>query len=139
MPEKTVVYHVPAQVTTMESTEPTPTWDASAHSETVSAIEAGVGEVTYRVWGADWCGDCRSALPDFFAALDAAGVPDGEMKVYEVDRDKNGELTDEYDVTLIPTIVAERDGEEVARFEESESLPAAEFVAQKLLESDVSA
>ncbi|WP_227775578.1 thioredoxin family protein [Haladaptatus pallidirubidus] len=123
----------------MESTEPNPTWDASAHSETVGAIEAGVGEVTYRVWGADWCGDCRSALPDFFAALDAAGVPDDEMRVYEVDRDKNGELTEEYDVTLIPTIVAERGDEEIARFEESESRPAAEFVAEKLLESDVSA
>ncbi len=123
----------------MKSTEPTPTWDANAHSETVNAIEAGVGEVTYRVWGADWCGDCRSALPDFFAALDAAGVPDDEIHVYEVDQEKNGELTDEYDVTLIPTIVAERDGEEVARFEESEPVPAAAFVARELLESDVSA
>lgn len=123
----------------MDSTEPTPTWDANAQSETVSAIESGVGEVTYRVWGADWCGDCRNALPDFFAALDAAGVSDDEVHVYEVDRDKNGEGTEEYGVTLIPTIVAERDGDEVARFEESESLPAAEFVAEKLLESDVSA
>ncbi|WP_458204619.1 thioredoxin family protein [Haladaptatus sp. NG-SE-30] len=135
----------------MDTTEPNPTWDASAHSESVSAFEASVGEVTYRVWGADWCGDCRAALPDFFAALDAAGVPEEEIHVYEVDDEKKGELTDEYDVTLIPTIVVERSAtdnrtasdditehgdEEIVRFEESEELPAAEYVAKELLESD---
>ncbi|MFC4549149.1 MULTISPECIES: thioredoxin domain-containing protein [Halorussus] len=125
----------------METTEPSPEWDAGAHSETVEVIESAVGEVTYRVWGADWCGDCHDVLPDFFAALDAAGVPDEEMKVYEVDENKEGELTDEYDVTLIPTIVVEREesGEEMFRFEESEDQPAAEYVAAKLLEADVMA
>lgn len=121
----------------MESSEPNPTWDASAHSETVDAFEAGVGELVYRVWGADWCGDCRSNLPDFFAALDAAGVEEERIHVYEVDDEKNGELTEEYDVTLIPTIVIERAGEEVVRFEEEEDLPAADYLARKLLESDV--
>ena len=125
----------------METTEPSPEWDAGAHSETVEVIESAVGEVTYRVWGADWCGDCRDVMPDFFAALDAAGVPDEEMKVYEVDENKEGELTDEYDVTLIPTIVVEREesGEEMFRFEESEDRPAADYVAEKLLEADVMA
>jgi thiol-disulfide isomerase/thioredoxin len=123
----------------METTEPNPTWDAAAHSEVVDAIEAGVGEVTYHVWGADWCGDCRAALPDFFAALEAAGVPDEEVEVYEVDRDKEGPNVEAYDVSLIPTVVVERDGEEVARFEESENRPAAKYVADGLLDGDVMA
>lgn len=121
----------------MQTTEPNPTWDAQAHSETVDAIEAGVSEVTYRVWCADWCGDCRAELPDFFAALEAAGVPDQDVHVHEVDREKEGEGTDEYGVTHIPTIVVEEDGEEVARFEEDEDVPAAEYVARELLDSDV--
>jgi len=121
----------------METTEPSQTWDAAAHSEVVDAIEAGVGEVTYRVWGADWCGDCRAVLPEFFAALEAAGVPGEEVVVHEVDENKDGEQVEAYDVTLIPTIVVERDGEEVARFEESEDRPAAEYVADRLLSSDV--
>jgi thiol-disulfide isomerase/thioredoxin len=120
----------------MESTEPNPEWDASEHSETIDAFESGLGELTYRVWGADWCGDCQSCLPDFFAALEAAGVEDERVRVYEVDDDKNGELTEEYDVTLIPTIVVERADEEVARFEEEEDLPAADYLARRLLESD---
>jgi thiol-disulfide isomerase/thioredoxin len=123
----------------METTEPSQTWDAAAHSEVVDAIEAGVGEVSYRVWGADWCGDCRSALPDFFAALEAAGVSDGKLEVYEVDRDKDGPKVEEYDVTLIPTIVVEHGDEEIARFEESEDRPAAEYVAERLLDADVMA
>ena len=123
----------------METTQPNPTWDAAAHSETVDAMEAAGGEVRYRVWGADWCGDCRAALPDFFAALEAAGVPDDEVEVYEVDEEKDGELVSEYDVTHIPTIVVERedDDEVLVRFEESEDRPAAQFVAERLLDADV--
>ena len=123
----------------METTQPTQTWDAEAHSEVVDAFEAALGEATYKIWGADWCGDCRAVLPDFFAALEAAGVPDDEIEVYEVDEDKRGENVAEYDVTLIPTIVVERDGEEIVRFEESEDRPAAKYVADRLLESDVMA
>lgn len=119
----------------MEMTEPTPTWDAEAHSETVDALEAAVGEVTVHVWGADWCGDCRSELPDFFAAVNAAGLSD-EITVHEVDREKQGELVDAYDVTHIPTIVVERDGETLVRFEENEDRPAADYVARRLLEED---
>ncbi|WP_158056411.1 thioredoxin family protein [Halorussus halophilus] len=121
----------------METTEPNPTWDADAHSEVVSALESAVGEVTYKIWGADWCGDCRTVMPDFFAALDAAGVPDEEIETYEVDQNKDGELTDEYDVTLIPTIVLEQDDEELFRFEESEDVPVATYVADRLLDADV--
>ncbi len=121
----------------MESTVPNPKWDANEHSETIDAFEAGAGELTYLVWGADWCGDCRSRLPDFFAALEAAGIEDDRIHVYEVDDDKNGELTDEYDVTLIPTVVVERAGDEVARFEEKADLPSADYLARELLESDV--
>ncbi|WP_276282030.1 thioredoxin family protein [Halorussus caseinilyticus] len=120
----------------METTEPNPTWDAKAHSETVDVLESAVAEVTIRVWGADWCGDCRAALPDFFAALESAGVPNDEVEVYEVDQNKDGEKVDEYDVSLIPTIVVERDGEEVARFEESEDRPAAQYLADQLVDSD---
>ncbi|WP_276301261.1 thioredoxin family protein [Halorussus lipolyticus] len=121
----------------METAQPNPTWDAEAHSEVVDALEAGVGEVSYRVWGADWCKDCRSTLPDFFAALESAGVSDDDVAVHEVDQNKDGEGVEEYDVTLIPTIVVEHEGEEIARFEESEDYPPAQYVADRLLDADV--
>lgn len=121
----------------LETMEPTPTWDGEAHEETVAAFEQLDDDVTIKVWGADWCKDCRAELPDFAAALDAAGIPEERIEQYEVDRDKNGPGTDEYDVELIATIVVERDGEELARFEEEEAVPAAVYLAEQLRESEL--
>lgn len=130
----------------MKATEPNPEWDTEAHGEAVETFEAARGEVSFRVWGADWCGDCRAELPDLFAALDAAGVAPDAIEVHEVDENKEGERTDEYDVTHIPTVVVERrspsaetrssEDEVIARFEESEPVPAADYLAERLLESD---
>lgn len=122
---------------TLKTLQKNPAWDAESHEAAVDAFaELAADEtVTVRVWGADWCGDCRAALPDFGAALDAAGFPDDRLHVYPVDDEKDGELVDDYGVELIPTIVIERDGTELARFVESESLPAAEFLAAELREA----
>ena len=127
----------------METTQPNPDWDPDEHAEAVDALREAGDDVTIHVWGADWCGDCEAELPDFFAALDAAGIDDENVHVHPVERDeqgeKVGELVDEYGVTLIATIVVEEDGEEIARFEESASVPAAEAIAGQLRERYLSA
>jgi thiol-disulfide isomerase/thioredoxin len=74
--------------------------------------------LTYCVWGADWCGDCREQLPEFAAALDEAGVPADRIERFPVDDDKRGEGVDAYGIEFIPTVVVERGGEEIARFVE---------------------
>jgi len=125
----------------LETMEPTPTWDEDAHEETVDVFAelAEDESVTIKVWGGDWCKDCRAELPDFGAALDAAGFPDERVEEIAVDRDKNGPKTDEYGVELIATIVVERAGEEIARFEEEEPVPAPVYLADELRESELSA
>ena len=115
---------------TLETMQPNPVWDASAHEETVEVL-SGLDDATIHVWGADWCGDCRSALPNFAAALEAAGLSDS-LELHEVNREKQGELVDEYDVAYIPTVVVERDGTELARFVESEAVPVAVYLADEL-------
>jgi len=117
---------------TLETMEPTPTWDPSAHEQVVDRLSALRDRMTVRIWGADWCPDCRNQLPDFAAALEAAGIPDDRIETYPVDRDKQGDLVEEYDVELIPTIVIEVDGEAVARFVESGERSAAEELADQL-------
>lgn len=121
--------------------EPTPTWDEDAHEDTVDVLAelAEDDSVTIKVWGGDWCKDCRAELPDFGAALAAAEFPQDRVEEIAVDKDKNGPLTDEYDVELIATIVVERAGEEIARFEEEEQVPAAVYLADQLRESELSA
>ncbi|WP_256392143.1 thioredoxin [Natronoarchaeum rubrum] len=125
----------------LETMEPTPTWDADAHEETVDVFAelAEDDSITIKVWGGDWCKDCRAELPDFGAALDAAEFPEDRVEEIPVDEDKDGPLTDEYDVELIATIVVERDGEEIVRFEEEEPVPAAVYLADELRESELSA
>ncbi|WP_121821513.1 thioredoxin family protein [Halostella salina] len=125
----------------LETMEPTPTWDSDAHGDTVETLAAH-DDLTYRVWGGDWCKDCRAVLPDFAAALDAAGVPEDRIEQYPVEREdgeKVGPKVEEYGIELIPTIIVERNGDEVARFVESADRPAAAVIADQLDELDATA
>ena len=116
----------------LDTLDPNPVWVAEAYSDTVDILEAYSDEITYRVWCGDWCKDCRAKLPDFGAALDAAGVPDDRIEEYELDQDKQGPGVDEYGIEFIPTVVVERNGEEVARFVEDEPVPIAVYLADRL-------
>jgi thiol-disulfide isomerase/thioredoxin len=120
----------------LETMEPNPVWTEEAYAETVDILSAVKDEVTYKVWGGDWCTDCRSQLPDFGAALDAADVPDDRVEEYAVEKADNGSkvgpMVEEYDIELIPTVVVERDGEEVARFVEEEPVPISVSLGREL-------
>lgn len=123
-----------AKSETLETMQPNPAWDAASYEDAVAAL--GADSYTFKVWGGDWCGDCRRQLPDFGAALAAADVPDDRIKHYPVEKaddgSKIGPLVDEYDIAFIPTVVVELDGEEVARFIEEEPVPIAVFLAEQL-------
>ena len=123
----------------LETMEPNPVWDADSYADVVEAL--GADGLTFKVWGGDWCGDCRGQLPDFAAALDAAGVPDDRIEHYPVEKAEDGSKVgpgvDEYGVELIPTVVVERDGEEVARFVEEEPVGVAQYLADELREAKV--
>jgi len=120
----------------LETMEPNPVWTEEAYAETVDVLAALRDEVTYKVWGGDWCKDCRSQLPDFAAALDAAEVPASRIEHYPVEKEEDGSKTgpkvEEYDIELIPTVVVERDGAEVARFVEEEPVPIAVSLGREL-------
>ncbi|MFW5956216.1 MAG: thioredoxin family protein [Halorhabdus sp.] len=122
----------------LETMEPNPVWDPTAHRETVDTLSE-LTDATYKIWGGDWCGDCRSKLPDFAAALDAAGVPPSHIEHYPVDQDKRGDGVEEYGIEFIPTVVVERDGEELARFVEDEGMSIPVYLASELEESAASA
>jgi thiol-disulfide isomerase/thioredoxin len=120
--------------TTLETLRPASDWSEAAHTETVEGLsELAASGAQFHVWSGDWCPDCRRQLPAFAAAVDAAEVPPEAVTVYPVERGSDGKVgpgMDEFDVSLIPTVIVERDGTEVARFEESGPLPiAASLVA----------
>ena len=117
---------------TLKTMSPNPVWDAPSYEDAVDTLAAHATDITVRVWGGDWCKDCRAILPDFAAALDAAGLPDDRIVTYALDQDKEGPGVDEFNIEFIPTIVVERNGNEIARFVESESQPPAVYLAERL-------
>lgn len=119
----------------LETMQPNPTWDEASYQDAVDTLEAHNDELVYKVWGGDWCKDCRKLLPDLGAALEAAGVPDDRIEEIAVDEDKQGPGVEEYGIEYIPTVVVlDDDGEEVTRFVEEEDLPPAIWLAERLEE-----
>ncbi|WP_129115685.1 thioredoxin family protein [Halegenticoccus tardaugens] len=126
---------------TLETMEPNPTWDAASHEEIVDALSDD--ELVFKVWAGDWCKDCRRQLPDFAAALDAAGASGERVEHYPVEKAEDGTKVgpgvEEYGVEYIPTVVVERGGEEIARFVEEEPVPIAAYLAERIDGVDASA
>ena len=120
----------------LETMEPNPVLDDESYPDAVATLNRLRDDVVVKVWGADWCGDCRAVLPDFAAALDAAGLEEDRIEQFAVEKaddgSKTGPQVEEYGIEYIPTIVIERDGREVARFVESEPEPAIVFLAKQL-------
>jgi len=117
----------------LETMRPNPTWDAASYEEAVETLAAHNDELVYKIWGGDWCKDCRALLPDFGAALEAAEVPDDRIEEVNVDEDKQGPGVEEYGIEYIPTIVVENDaGEEIVRFVEEEDVPPAVWLADRI-------
>jgi thioredoxin 1 len=120
---------------TLETLRPNPAFAPAAYEDTMATWERVADDVVVKVWGGDWCVDCRQQLPDFGAVLDAAGVDAVEhYPVEREDGEKVGPGMREYDVEYIPTVVVEaaESGEELARFVESAPRPIAVELAEQL-------
>mgnify|MGYP000554330865 FL=1 len=120
----------------LETMRPNPVWDADSYEDAVAVFEALADDIVVKVWGGDWCKDCRSQLPDFGAALEAADVENIEHYPVEKEDDgsKTGPKVEEYGIELIPTVVVEdaETGEELGRFLEDEDVPIAVYLAEQL-------
>ncbi|MFD1645521.1 TlpA family protein disulfide reductase [Haloarchaeobius litoreus] len=119
----------------LETMRPNPAWAPDAYEDTLAVWEALADRIVVKVWGGDWCKDCRSLLPDFGAALDAAEV--AHVEHYPVERgdgEKVGPGVEEYSIEYIPTVVVEdrETGAELARFVEEEDRPIAVWLAEEL-------
>ena len=73
---------------------------------------------------AEWCGPCKTLSPLLERITDEAG---GRFELAKVDVDANQELSAQFGVQSIPTVVAIRHGKEVDRF--SGALPEASILA----------
>lgn len=120
----------------MDAMEPNPAFDPESYPDVIAAFDS-LDDPRVLIWGGDWCPDTRQELPDFAATLEATSIGADRIESYAVDRDKQGPKVEEYDVENIPTIVIEEAGEEVARFVETEDVPAPVFLAAQLDAADL--
>lgn len=116
----------------MEAMEPDPAFDPESYPDVIEAFDSLGSEARIHIWGGDWCPDTRKELPTFAALLEATTLDQDQVAVHEVDRDKQGPKVEEYGIERIPTIVIERDGEELARFVEGEAVAAPIALADEL-------
>lgn len=111
----------------------------SAEQEAIETLRPRIDELSILVWGADWCGDCKAALPLFAAALERLNIDPEKVTQHEVqkldDGSKAGPQVTEYDIKFIPTIVLERNGQEIARFVESGEDPAIVDLAIQIIDA----
>ena len=85
---------------------------AIAHFDSKSFNEAIASGTTLVDFWATWCGPCRMQAP----ILDAFESEMGDVvKVGKVDVDEQPEIAARYNIFSIPTLIAFKDGAEIAR------------------------
>ena len=84
---------------------------------TLNAFERAKGKVQFIVFGGTWCEDTQFVLPKFFKLQEKSGIADDAITLFGVNRKKNtlGNISQAFNVTLVPTIIVMKDGKEVGR------------------------
>jgi len=68
--------------------------------------------VTVKKFSAEWCGPCRVLAP----VMNEIKGQFSNVKFEEYDIDEYNEVTEQYGVRSVPTVIIERDGVELQRF-----------------------
>ena len=73
--------------------------------------------VTIYVVMASWCEDSQQQMPRLFKILDQVAYDDNDMTIFCVDKSKKTPLneTDQFKITLVPTIIFNYRGNEIGR------------------------
>lgn len=89
----------------------------SPDTATLNAFERAKGKIQFVVFGGTWCEDTQFILPKFFKIQEKSGIPDDAITFFAVNRNKKtlGNISDAFNVTLVPTIIVMKNGKEIGR------------------------
>ena len=96
--------------------------DVRTVSELTTAIDNS-NQYTYEIFLGTWCGDSRREIPRIEKIFNEMGVDMNNVAIVAVDRDKispNGEQEGK-DIRYVPTLIVNKDNEEIGRIVESPS------------------
>ena len=69
--------------------------------------------ITVKKFGAEWCGPCRMLKP----VLEQLRTEfEGKATIIEYDVDSSPEESQKYNITSIPVVIVEKDGQLIERF-----------------------
>lgn len=87
------------------------------YAAAVDALKGAKDSVYILAFGGTWCGDTKFILPKFYALTDAAGFPQDHITLLGVDHSKKTiqHLSEAFNVTLVPTFIVLKNGQEVGR------------------------
>ncbi|NTS40822.1 thioredoxin family protein [Flavisolibacter sp. BT320] len=87
------------------------------NADVVKKYAAAKDSLSFLVFGGTWCDDTKHLMPNFLLTADAAGIPTNHITMIGVDRDKKSlfNLTETFNVTLVPTIIVLKNGKEIGR------------------------
>jgi thioredoxin 1 len=70
--------------------------------------------ITVKKFSASWCGPCRTLKPIFEEVRNGYGS--NIVKFEEYDVDEASDVASKYNIRSVPTVIVERNGQEVGRF-----------------------
>jgi thiol-disulfide isomerase/thioredoxin len=87
------------------------------NADVVKQYTAAKDSISFVVFGGTWCEDTKHLLPNFMATADAAGIAADRLTLIGVDRNKKTlfNLSEAFNVTLVPTIIVMKNGREIGR------------------------
>lgn len=86
-------------------------------ADLIGNVDAGVD---FLVFFGTWCPDSRREVPHFLKIADHCGIAGSRIRLYGLDRSKKSAdgLTEQYHITLVPTIIFLKNGFEIGRITE---------------------
>ena len=87
------------------------------NAELVKQYASKKDSLSFLVFGGTWCEDTKHLMPTFLFTASAAGIPANHITMVGVDREKKSlfNLTETFNVTLVPTIIVLKNGKEIGR------------------------
>lgn len=102
-----------------------------ADSSTVQDMRSKIGKSHYTIFAGTWCEDSHNILPKYLTLLKAANIPESDITLITVDRDKKtiAGLEKAFGVTNVPTLILRQGSNEIGRIVEygTSSMPEKEL------------
>lgn len=109
----------------LQNTEFNEWWSEEYNNYEVDAIGADqlipfLEELQIKIVSSTWCSDSRELIPRLYKILDYLALPESDIELVFVDRDKKGiaDETDDLAIDLVPTIIFYKHDSEAGRIVE---------------------